>query len=127
VGSSDDSVGVDERSTTEVGSTALKRDDEGELGRSSGSSTNNVLIRSILREGVVGVLGRGRRKSQRGKRNSDEGCETHGEGFEVRVTGGKTGRGLEVKRQATDWMLADDSIQRDMPPYLYTSEPLLSV
>ena len=124
---SDDSVGVDERSTAEVGSTALERDDEGELGRTSGSSTNNVLIRSILREGVVRVLGSGSRKSERGKRNSDEGCETHSEGFEGRVTGGKTGRGLEVKRQVTDWMPADDSFQRDMPLYLYTSEPFLSV
>jgi hypothetical protein len=83
VGSGDDGVGVQEGTTAEVGSTALKRDDVGELASGSGSSANDVLSGNIIREGVVGVLRSGRRKNECGKRNSEEGCETHGECFDL--------------------------------------------
>jgi len=57
VGGGDDSVGVQERTTAEVGAASLKTDNVGELARTSGSSTNNSLLRSVLGERVVGVLG----------------------------------------------------------------------
>jgi hypothetical protein len=46
--SREDSVGVEKGSTTEVASTALKRDDEREIASGSGGSTNNVLLATIL-------------------------------------------------------------------------------
>ena len=79
VSSSDDSVGVQERTTAEVGSAALERDNVGELARGGGGSTNNVLIRSVGRKPKVGVLRSGNGKSKRWERKGDDGLETHDE------------------------------------------------
>lgn len=79
VSSSDNSVAVDERTTADVGSADLERDNVGELARGSGGSTNNVLIRSVGRELDVGVLGSRNSKSERWERESDDGLETHDE------------------------------------------------
>jgi len=79
VSSSNNGVGVDERTTAEVGSADLKRANVGELARGGGSSTNNVLIRSVGRELEAGVLRSGNRKSERWERKGDDGLETHDE------------------------------------------------
>jgi len=79
VSSSDNGVGVDERATAEMLSANLKRGNVGELARGGGSSTNNVLIRSVGGELEAGVLGSGNRKSERWERKGDDGLETHDE------------------------------------------------
>lgn len=80
--SSDDGSRVQQRATAEVGSAALKADNEGELARRGSGSTNNVVSGSILRELVVGVLRSGSRKDERRKCDCDDGLETHDDCFE---------------------------------------------
>jgi hypothetical protein len=81
VSSSKDGGGVQESAAAEVGSAALKADDEGEIASRGNSSTNNVVSRSIIREHVVGVLRRRSRKDKRRKRDCDDGLETHDDRF----------------------------------------------
>lgn len=80
--SSDDSGGVQERTTAEMLSVLLKADNEGEVARGSGSSTDNVVNGSILGELVLGVLRSRSSKDERRERDGDDGLETHDDSFE---------------------------------------------
>lgn len=80
--SSYDGSGIQQRATAEVGSAALKADNEGELASRGCGSTNNVVSGSILGELEVGVLGSRSSKDERRKRDCDDGLETHDDCFE---------------------------------------------
>lgn len=72
VSSGDDSVGVQEGTAAEVATALLERDDVGELGSSSGGSTNDVLVGTLLEVGLSGVLGSWEGRNETGGREGNE-------------------------------------------------------
>jgi hypothetical protein len=71
VSGSQNSVAVQERTTAEVASALLERDDEGELALGGGGSTNNGVF-GELALGELGVLGNGGGRDQGGSRKGNE-------------------------------------------------------
>ena len=65
--SGDDSVGVQKRATTEVGTVLLQTDNEGEFACSSSSSTDDVAVAILRKIGLHRVL-----------RSGDRSCDTNG-------------------------------------------------
>lgn len=87
VGSSKDSVGVDQDTTTEVRATVGQADNVGEFTKCSGGSSNNTWCSHLSRSTVVELSSGWESSCQRkdGHRKSESEVENwcHGEGTEV--------------------------------------------
>lgn len=88
VSCSDDGVGVEERTTTEVGAALLQRDDEGEVASAGDCTTDDV--DKILRSGSSGNCG--------GQKASDDCLVLHLD----KVLGSE---GSECWKRISEWML----------------------
>ena len=56
MGSSEDSVGIQKRSSAEMASRSLDADDEGKVARGSGHSTNDVVLVAVIPVWDFGIL-----------------------------------------------------------------------